>query len=430
MTPPSRNGALPPASLSLPLCPRTPATVRRCFSMALDLDIACPADEREIAAFARIATQSLRIPSEEHASNILTRIGPPNLRVVRLGSEVVAGLGIIPMGHWFAGRSVSCAGVSVVAVAPEHRSRGIATELMRTLLEETRREGTALSSLFPATFPLYRATGYETAGNRFVYRIALSALGSGARGPEVRAATSQADFEAIRAIYDARVRSNNGPTDRSRSPYFWQRIFEPLADDVRGYLVRGEHGFEGYAVLSHRLSPEQLASRDLPIRDLAFATPSAAARLFRLLGDHQSIYRSATLVAGPADPLLLLAREERPEVVETKRWMLRVLDVRAALEQRGWRGSARGELHLDVRDQLLRENSRRWVLEVAGGRAQVREGGDGALAIDVRGLASLYSGYLPAEELRAAGMCEGSKEALAEASALFAGPAPWTPDFF
>ncbi len=397
--------------------------------MSLDVDIAFPADEREVAAFARIASRSLGFPSEDRAAALLARLGPRNLRVVRRGTEVVAGLGVIPMGHWFGGRSVASLGITVVAVSPEHRSRGIATELMRTVLEEARRDGIALSTLFPATFPVYRAAGYETAGNRFVYRIPLTSLGAGAREPEMRAATSAADHAAIRSIYDSRVRTLSGPTDRTRAPYFWERLLDS-AEEARAFLVEGERGPEGYAVLSQRTPPASSHGPELPVRDAVACTPAAAARLLRFFADHRSISRTATFVGGPAEPLLLAAREERLEIAEMQRWMMRILDVRAALEQRGWRASARGELHFDVRDPLLRENGRRWVLDVSHGRGRVTEGGSGALTVDVRGLASLYSGYLTAEELHAAGLCEGADDTLAEASALFAGPAPWTPDFF
>ena len=126
----------------------------------------------------------------------------------------------------------------------------------------------------------------------------------------------------------------------------------------------------------------------------------------------------------------MLLREERLEVTTLQRWMLRIVDLRAALEKRGWPATATGEVHLDVRDPILRENARRWVLEVDRGRATVRDGGSGGIAMDVRGLAALYSGFLSAEELRVAGLCDGDDAELARASALFAGPAPWTSDFF
>jgi predicted acetyltransferase len=391
------------------------------------LDIAPPADEADLARFAAIVSRSLG-PAPDRAMSFVQSIGAAHLRLARVGAQVVGGLGLLPMGHWFGGRPVSCVGVTGVAVAPEHRSRGIAAELMRAALEESRREGVALSSLYPATSPVYRAAGYETAGSWTVYRLTIADVGPGARDRELRAAGAE-DTATIRAMYDARARFLAGAVERT--PYFWRRVLEPIGDDARAYLVEGAGGAEGYAVLSHRdtaSAPRQ--PMEIVVRDFVARTPAAGRRILRLLADHRSMARRATLVTGPGDPLLLAAREEKLEVAEHLRWKLRVVDVRAALERRGWSPCVRGEVHLDVRDALLPENARRWAVEVAGGRAEVREGGSGAIAIDVRGLASLFSGFLPAEELRAAGLCDGRDADLATATAVFAGPAPWVGDFY
>ncbi|MGD0524355.1 MAG: GNAT family N-acetyltransferase [Polyangiaceae bacterium] len=390
-----------------------------------DLDIGVP-DADEIVRFGGIAARSLNV-APERIPLWMTRVGARNLRVARRGDTVIGGLAIQPMGHWFGGRAVPCAGITAVAVATEHRSRGVAGEMMRTALEESRRDGVPLSSLYPATFPVYRAAGYESAGNRFVYRVPLANIGAAAREPDVREGTAD-DHATLRALYDARARTLAGAVERT--PYFWTRILEPLGEDARIYLVEGDDGPEGYAVLSYRPSTSPLAPSELPVRDAVARTPGAARRILRLLADHRSVARTATLAAGPGDPLLGCMQEEKLEMAEMERWMLRIVDVRGALERRGWSAHVRGELELDVRDALLPENARRWVLEVAGGRAQVREGGSGAVVIDVRGLASLYAGYQPAEELRVAGLCEGADADLAKASALFAGPAPWLADFY
>ncbi|HEY8040340.1 MAG TPA: GNAT family N-acetyltransferase [Polyangiaceae bacterium] len=391
-----------------------------------DLDVSPPTDEEETARFGAIAARSLGFPVDRFQT-VVARVGTKNLRVARRGADVVGGLGVYAMGHWFGGRAVPCAGISMVAVAPEHRSRGIAAEMMRTVLEEARHAGVALSSLYPATFPVYRAAGYESAGNRFVYRLTLANLGPGAREPELREA-GPADHATLRALYDARARTLSGPIDRT--PFFWTRVLEPFGEDARAFVVEGPDGAEGYVVIGYRSTVSPLAPNEIPVRDVVARTPGAARRILRLLGDHRSIARYATFASGPGDPLLLVAREERLEMADLSRWMLRVVDVRAAFERRGWSPCVRGEIQLDLRDGLLRDNARRWVLEVDGGRAEVREGGSGALVLDPRGLAALYSGFLPAEELHAAGLCDGSAADLARASALFAGPAPWGADFF
>jgi predicted acetyltransferase len=274
---------------------------------------------------------------------------------------------------------------------------------------------------------VYRGAGYEVAGNRIVYRLPLATIGTGSRTPEMRAATA-ADRATVRALHEAHARGLAGQIDRS--DFMWQRVLEPFGEDARAYVVDGDGGPEGYAVLSQKAAGIVLAPIEIVVRDAVARTPGAAARIVRLLSDHRSIARHALLPSGPGDPLMAVLREERFEVAEMIRWMLRIVHVRRALEARGWSPVARAELHLDVRDAMLPDNARRWILEVADGRADVREGGRGVIAIDVRALAALYSGHLTAQHLRVAGLCEGPEEELARASAVFAGPAPWTVDFF
>jgi predicted acetyltransferase len=131
----------------------------------------------------------------------------------------------------------------------------------------------------------------------------------------------------------------------------------------------------------------------------------------------------------PADHLLFL--EQAPVVGWQMRWMLRVLDVERALGARGYPDGLAREIAFEVSDDLLEKNRGRFTLAVDGGRGQVQRGGGGAaVRLDVCGLAALFSGYLPAQELARAGMAEGPDEALAAATAAFAGPGPWLPEIF
>ena len=392
----------------------------------LDLDVSPTSDERELARYGEIALRSLGL-STGAAPAFLERVEASAVRVARIGADVVGGLVVLPMGHWFGGRAVPCVGISAVGVAAEHRSRGIASELMRTVLEEARRDGVALSSLFPATCPVYRAAGYESAGNRFVYRTALATVGEGAREPEVRLATPD-DHPTMRALYGERARTASGAIDRT--PYFWRRVLEPRGEEAAAYMLFGGAGPEGYVVLSQRCVSTPLEPMDIHVVDAVVLTAAAGRRVLRMLADHRSIAKHAKLTSGPGDPLFLLLREESLEVSSVMRWMLRIVDVRAALEKRGWPATSSAEVHLDVRDPILRENARRWVLELDRGRASVREGGSGGIAIDIRGLAALYSGFLTAEDLQVAGLCNGDAADLARASAVFAGPSPWVGDRF
>jgi predicted acetyltransferase len=83
-----------------------------------------------------------------------------------------------------------------------------------------------------------------------------------------------------------------------------------------------------------------------------------------------------------------------------------------------------------VRDEIVSENQGAWRVEVEGGRATVTKTTGHGVALDVRALATLYSGFRTAEALAWDGLATGSARDLAAATALFAGSTPALVDFF
>src|SRR4051812_34552045 len=104
-------------------------------------------------------------------------IGHEHMRAVRRDGRAVAGLGIIPMGHYFGGQSVRAGGITAVGVAPDQRGSGVGKWMLQQSLEELHRQGMPLASLYPATTAFYRRTGFERAAQRLIYDIPLAAIG-------------------------------------------------------------------------------------------------------------------------------------------------------------------------------------------------------------------------------------------------------------
>ena len=178
---------------------------------------------------------------------------------------------------------------------------------------------------------------------------------------------------------------------------------------------------------------KQLASLhyDLHVTDLVARTPAAYARLLTLLADHGTLGQSMHYAGTLSDPILQLLPDHQYRTGALEHWMMRVVDVRAALERRGYAlREADVELELDVRDELWPANAGRYVLRVSGGRGTVRRGGGGALRLDVRALSPLYSGHLTARTLASIGQLDAEPDALAHADGIFTSPHPWMPDFF
>ncbi len=387
-------------------------------------DFGPPRDAQEVSAVSDIVMHSFGLSRADLAA-WAQRTGNENMRVLREGGQVAASLISIPMGQWFGGRSVPMVGVGTVGVSPVHRGRGTATRLMGHLLREARASGAPLSTLFPATQPLYRRVGYEHAGARYEIRAQVPALVLGERTLSLRAIEPK-DEAAVTACYQRLARTRPGWLDRG--DVLWGRVRVLRGEPAHGYLVEGASGVEGYVYLVRRqVEPLKL---ELVVTDLVASTPAAARRLLSFLGDHHSLAKEAVWFGGGDEPLLMLLKEQSYAVKLHFHWMVRVLDVAAALEARGWPAGAAGALHLEVEDDLFPENSGRFVLEVSDGVARVRRGGEGRMRLHVRSLAPLYTGFYRAEGLRAAGALEADDDSVRVAMNLFSGPQPSMRDMF
>jgi predicted acetyltransferase len=353
------------------------------------------------------------------------KVGVPNLRVLRQQGMLAATAVPIPMGQWFGGRRVGMAGVGGVGVAPSARGGGTATRLMQRLLHELRGQGFPLSVLYPATQTLYRRVGYEQAGARYEIRLETHSLDFKERSLQVRP-VKPADLPVIQELYLRHASSRQGYLDRG--PYVWDRVFHPRSETAYGFLVEGAQGVEGYVWIVRRRKVDLI--QEIFLTDIVACTPAAARRLLNFLGDHRSLAREVVWTGGPADPLLMLLREQNYQVKLLFHWMVRVLDVPSALASRGYPAGVSGTLHLQVEDDLFPENRGNFTLEVSGGAGRVQRGGSGLMRLDVRALAPLYTGFLSPEALRSVGALAADEDSLRLASTLFSGTAPALPDMF
>lgn len=385
-----------------------------------------PTTDAETGRLGELIAESFGFPPA-YAATWFAYAGTENLRCYREGGATLGGFLLIPMGQFWGGRSVKMAGFAGVATRPEVRGKGVATRLMTAGVRELRSSGFPLAALYPATQPLYRRVGFEQAGARFEHKGAITALPSGARELRVRAFTP-ADLLAVKRIYSEYARTQNGWVDRG--PYIWHRIQHPRGAVAHGYVVEreGGGGLDGYVFLIRAQKPT--LRQDILINDMAARTPEAWARLLSFVRDHASLAEEVVFYGAPNDPRLTLLNEQHLPSKFLDAWMIRVLDVEKALTARGYPRGVAATLELEVRDDLLEENSGRFILEVQGGEARVKRGGEGGLKCDARQLAALYSGYRSASLLRAFGALSATDAATETADALFTGPGPATPDFF
>jgi predicted acetyltransferase len=296
---------------------------------------------------------------------------------------------------------------------------------MYEAVHELHETETPISALFPATFALYRGAGYEPAGTKCEVSLAASQIGLSDRELQLRP-IEESDEPAIFELQRAHARRFPGHLDRCRFIWHEARHWEGKPGD--GSLVELDGRIEGYLYSVPNLRPD--FRLDLRVLDVAALTARAGRRLLTFLSDHRSQVETIRWYGSPADPLLALLPEPVYQIQSPGPWMLRIIDVPAALSARGYPEGVEAELHLGVHDRTLPQNEGPFVLEISNGRGRVERGGEGRIQLDVRGLAPLYTGHLSPQALQAAGLLEGPEPDLHAAAVVFAGPAPWMTEGF
>lgn len=390
-----------------------------------DFDYYCPTDPFKDEALRDAMVQSLIFPAANWET-YLRRLGPENMRGLRQAGHTIGSLAAYRTGHWFGGQQVSMGGIAAVGIVPEARGGGAGAELMTGILRELHEDGIALSTLFATTQQLYRKVGYELAGTRHLYELPLSALPRAQRRLPLTP-VDMSDPSVFFALNDRRAARTAGHLLRTAG--LWERLTTVPDHTVYGYLLGPDDEPEGYVI--YHQPTDWTPPRRLTIRDVVTETSAAMETFWGMIHDHRSIIDSVRWYGPANDPLLMGTAEGAFEVIDPEFWMTRIVNVTAALQERGYPDAINAELHLDVKgDDILPANNARLVLSVSGGRAEVTTGGEGHLAVDIATLAPLFTGLFPATQLAIAGRLSGPADTLLTADQVFAGPEPWMPEGF
>jgi predicted acetyltransferase len=334
------------------------------------------------------------------------------------GSLLVGRAFVWPFRQWWGGRDLSMAGVAGVVVAPEYRGRGVGAMLMNAMVRRSHDLGFALSALYPATVPVYRQCGYEMAGAQYRLSIEADRLRELRESSvAVREATA-ADAADIVAMIRERYASgrDHGPKDDSLD-----ELREELAEPgIFAYVA--DAGFLEYA----------WNGSDLEVYRLVAADVETARALWAVVGSGSSIAKTVHVYASPDDPVVHLLGDGVVRDMQVSRWMLRCIDVRAAISGRGFRSGLQIDVAVVLDDVQVPENRIVGRLEVADGAGSVVEGAlePDAARLGANGLAALYAGT-PTATLRTAGLLSGGSPAVDEQlDAAFAGRPAYLLDFF
>lgn len=388
--------------------------------------------ESERDQVATLLATSLNVPRD--AALARAHLYPlEDIRCVVVDGEIVSTAGEFRFDQWFAGRALPCSAVWGVATLPEHRGAGMASASTVALLRDARRRGAVVSSLFPAVIQPYRSIGYEMAGTFTKHRIAIDAIPEQPRDALAPVLFDiDRDLSGVRAAYRTFVSRHTGPVEPTSDEYWVERIVARTDDESRRtVVVREGDEVTGFLVTGREHDPGPL--------DVAFGlwteafvtnTETALRSLLAYVSRFGGLGKWFQWSGPPNDPIGLLVDDQSLAIDLHYRWLLRLLDVRTAFEQRGW-PAIDTEVEFAVDDPLFEDNAGPWRFTVKQGEASITQASGAARRpIPVGVLSSMFAGYLRASDAVRLGLLDREDPAVEAFVRIFSGPDPWCPFFF
>jgi predicted acetyltransferase len=372
-----------------------------------------------------ILGQCFMMSLPEETDTYVQWVGSENFRIFRQEKEIVGGLAILPFSQYWGGKPVPMAGVAAVGIAPECRGAGTALAMMQNVVREIHSNGTPISVLFPAVQGLYRKVGYEQGGSFCNWEIKTESIQMGAA--KLPLTPVSCESEILHRLYQHKAPLHNGNLERIK--LIWKEItrYSDKSGQVYAYLIGNSNHPQGYIIFVQRRSE---TSDYIQVRDWVTLTPAAMQSFWAFLGSHRSQIDTIRWRGAMIDALTLILPEQTTKLKSSNLWMLRIVDVVKALEKRGYPQNVQAELHLEIQDELLAENNGKFLLSVTNGQGEVKKAGKGEFKLNIRALASLYTGLFNPSQLLLAGKLETTEVAIAAAAQIFAGASPWMADFF
>lgn len=368
------------------------------------------------------------ISTLQEAESYFSQIGPDAFRLITQAETRLGGLSLLPMGQWFGEQRVPMMGVAAVGIAPEHRGKGAAIALMQAAIRESYDRGMAISTLYPAVQQLYAKAGYGQAGTYGKWTVATQKIRI-KRADSSEGLTMEPidpNVEVLNSIYQQVAPKNQGWCDRH--PALWQqKIHQDGDSSLYAYRVGSEQNPQGYILF---VQYQERGQSILRVIDWVACSANAGITLWIFLQGCRSQVNQIQWKGGVFDPMVSLLSEQVATQTNLDRWMSRIVNVPLALESRGYPLAVAADLHLQIHDPLIPENSGRFVLTVKSGQGTVTAGGSGDVRLDINSLASLYTGFFAPQQLHWQGHIAGSEEGLAIATQLFSGASPALVDFF
>jgi len=383
------------------------------------------------------------VSEKEQTERWVARVIKPYLEDTRVlvgdDGEIKVQMGLYYSGLWLGSAAVKTPGIFAVASPPENRRTGYIRQMIFGVMHELRAAGYGFVTLYPFYFPFYKKFGYDQVSSSKQTSVKMAQFTK--FRPKTKGRWKQLgpdQWAEFNALYEADCKGHFGLLTRDEQWWREQMLVFQNNKPRKSYIWYNEQG-EAEAYILYRFEELKDHERELKVRDMVWLNLAAKHEILAFIANHDS--QAIKVSWGSAAPdFEIMPLLDDPRAVEEKiepGYMLRILDVELAMQQRPWPVGASGTFSLAVRDDGLEWNNLAVKVTVTDGKTTVTrltETSQAGLSCDVRQLAQMLAGFLSPVKLAELGLLEVRNQAdLLAAQQLFSPfgqPAAHMNDFF
>lgn len=252
--------------------------------------------------------------------------------IVYKDEKVKAALQMNPYKLGINGETEPVSYIIGISVFPEHRGKGLTTELLKSSLTEEYNKGHSVSLLMPINTPLYTRYGYQNCINLYSYNISLSDIEFKKTDHTVRrlSDTSSEDFIALTKIYDDKSQEWDIYL-RKDEGYFIELYKETKSESGEIFIVYNEKSEpKGYMVFYPKFEPMETGF----VREMIALDKDALNCLFNTVKSHFTQIKKIVVYQPAVNPISAYFDYNNKIDIQIKPFMMaRIVNVKKVIEK-------------------------------------------------------------------------------------------------
>jgi predicted acetyltransferase len=378
-----------------------------------------------------------RSPQDEEITAFQRVMPPDRVHIACDEGHVVGAAGAFPFQLAVPGGRVRAAGVTIVAVLPTHRRRGVLRQMMRAQIDACHERGEPIAYLWATEDTIYDRFGYGIASLSAEIDLPKerSCFCDAVEKPSRTTLMPLKESEPFVApIYECVAKTTPGMFARTSD--WWQAriLTDPPwrrgdLGELQCVVIELNGAPAAYALYRHSVAFDRgMQTGAVHVAEAVGSSAQATRTIWRYLFDIDWMARVTASLLPVDHSLLLLVAEPRQLRFNIRDGLwVRLVDVGPALSARSYEPAE--PVVIEVNDPFCPWNAGRWRIGAAG---VTRTDQAPHLRCTVNALASVYLGGFTWTQLaRALRVEELQPAAAARADRMFRSPcAPWCPEIF